>query len=186
MEGTERGSRVPDSVTWVVLYSWAPRASLCWAVPICKSWARVKASSTRNTPTTRPHRRAQAAQHTNPPLVSLTCGPRQTTVPNRRLSLSLCSSRFVCHPRFRAHERIKSLFRSAGRRERAAGAGREGEALAPVPAADADGTTSRRRRRSSPRTASRARPGGLRRALRRPARLGVRVPPLRFCFFAWS
>jgi hypothetical protein len=104
--------------------------------------------------------------------------PDNGTQPHLALdSLALLLS--ICRPQFRAHGRLKSLFRFAGRRERAAGAGREGEALAPLPAADADGPTSRRRR-SSPHTPSRARPGGLRRALRRPARLGFRFRVPRF------
>jgi len=52
---------------------------------------------TRQLPDHRSEPRAgPAAQHTNPPLASLTCGPRQTTVPNRPslLILSLRSSRF--------------------------------------------------------------------------------------------
>ena len=147
----------------------------CNLQKFARSRSGVKASSTPNTPTTRPLAYSPAQSTPTRPL--LTCGPHQTTVPNR-LSLSLWFSRSG----ERAQERPKSLFRSAGLRERAAGAGREGEALAPLPAADADGPTSRRRR-SSPRTPSRARPGGLRRALRRPARLGFRVPRFDSAYF---
>ena len=183
MEGKERGSRLSGSVTWVVLYSMGPawQALLGWAIAICKSLPALAQALRRHQRQTRqlPDHWSTAQHRAHQP-VHCTCDVRAPPDNGTQLPLALASVLSLWGER--AQERPKSLFRSAGRRERAAGAGREGEALAPLPAADADGPTSRRRR-SSPRTPSRARPGGLRRALRRPARLGFRVPRFDSAYF---